>query len=196
VYIQKFVLPIYELALMLPTMIIEPTIKIAHNYTSFYERVKSLLLLFLGSISLCGIFSMFSSEKENIGTFIIAISLAFGFIIAIKIYQNRIYIFSFYCDSQNVKICYLNGSQECSIETTLENTDINFRNTSSRAGFNCEIIFTVEKLDFVITKDFDWNFEEMKQLYKYVKLYKEEKITEKEKSVIHSIENYLEKHPF
>jgi hypothetical protein len=181
---------------MLPPMIIEATIKIEHNYTTFYERVKSLILLLIGSISLCGIFSMFSSEKENIGTFIIAISLAFGFIIAIKIYRNRLYIFSFYCDLQNVKVCYLNGSQECLIETTLENIDINFRNTSSRAGFNCEIIFSVERLDFVITKDFDWNFEEMKQLFEYVKLYKEEKITEKEKSVIQSIENYLEKYPF
>jgi hypothetical protein len=177
-------------------MIIETTIKIEHNYTTFYERVKSLILLLIGSISLCGIFSMFSSENENIGTFIIAISLAFGFIIAIKIHRNRLYIFSFYCDSQNVKVGYLNGSKECLIETTLENIDINFRNTSSRAGFNCEILFGVEKLDFVITKDFDWNFEEMKQLFEYAKLYKEEKITEKEKSVIQSIENYLKKHPF
>lgn len=177
-------------------MIIKETIKIEHNYATFYERAKSLILLLIGAISLCGIFSMFSSKKENIGTFIIATSLAFGFIIAIKIYRNRLYIYSFYCDSQNVKVCYLNGSQECSIETTLENIDINFRNTSSRAGFNCEIIFSVEKLDFVITKDFDWNFEEMKQLFEYVKLYKQEKITEKEKSVLQSIENYLEKHPF
>lgn len=181
---------------MLPLMIIEETIKIEHNYTTFYERVKSLIFLLLGAISLCGIFSMFASKKENIGTFIIAMSLAFGFITAIKIYRNRLYIFSFYSDSKSVKVCYLKGSQECSIETTLENIDINFRNTSTRAGFNCEIIFSLEKLDFVITKDFDWNFEEMKQLFEYVKLYKEEKITEKEKSVIKSIENYLDKNPF
>jgi hypothetical protein len=181
---------------MLPLMIIEETIKIEHNYTTFYERVKSLILLLLGATALCGIFSMFSSKKENIGTFIIAMSLAFGFITAIKIYRNRLYIFSFYSDSQSVKVCYLKGSQECSIETTLENIDINFRNTSTRAGFNCEIIFSLEKLDFVITKDFDWNFEEMKQLFEYVKLYKEEKVTEKEKSVIKSIENYLDKNPF
>jgi hypothetical protein len=177
-------------------MIIDSTIKIEHNYTTFYERVKSLILLLIATISICGIISLFSSGKENIGTFIIAISFAFGFITAIKIYRNRLYIFSFYSDSQNVKVCYLKGSQECSIETTLENIDINFRNTSTRAGFNCEIIFSLEKLDFVITKDFDWNFEEMKQLFEYVKLYKEEKITEKEKSVIKSIENYLDKNSF
>lgn len=181
---------------MLPPMILETTIKIEHNYTTFYNRVKSLILLLIGIISLCGIFSMFSSKKENIGTFIIAISLTFGFIIAVKIYRNRLYIISFYCDSQNVKVCYLNGSQECSIETTIENVDINFRNTTSRAGFNCEIRFSVENLNFVITEDFDWNFEEMKQLFEYVKLHKIEKITEKEKSIIQSIENYLEKHPF
>ncbi len=185
-----------ELTVILQLMAIEATIKIEHNYTAFYERVKTLILLFIGLISLFGIFSMFSSIKENIGTFIIALSLIFGFITAIKIYRNRLYIFSFYCDSKNVKVCYLNGSQEYSLETTIENIDINLRNTSSKAGFDCEIIFSVKNLNFIITKDFDWNFEEMKLLFEYVKLYKEEEITEKENSIIQSIENYLEKYPF
>jgi len=180
---------------MLPQIMIEPTIKIEHNYTSFYERVKYLILLLIGAISLCGIFSMFSS-KDNVGTFIIAISLTLGFLTTIKIYRNKLYIFSFYCDSKNAKVYYLNGSTECSIETTLENIEINFRNTTSRAGFDCEVIFNVEKLEFVITKDFDWNFGEMKQLFEYLKFYKEEKITENEKSIIQSIENYLIKRPF
>ncbi len=179
----------------LPQITIEPTVKIEHNYTSFYERVKSLILLFIGAISFCGIFSMLSS-KDNIGTFIIVVSLVIGFSIAIKIYRNRLYIFSFYCDSQNVKVCYLNGSKECVIKTTLENIDINLRNTSSRSGFNCEVLLSVEELEFVITNDFDWNFAEMKQLFQDVKIRKNEKLNEKEKFIIERIENYLKKSPF
>jgi hypothetical protein len=37
---------------------------------------------------------------------------------------------------------------------------------------------------------------EMRKLFEYVKTYKEEKITEKEKMIIESIENYLRKRPF
>lgn len=177
-------------------MAMEATLKIEHNYVTFYERIKSLILNLIGLISLFGIFSMFSSKMENIGAFIIFFSLVFGFITAIKIYRNWFYIFSFYCDSKNVRVCYLKGSKEHSFETTIDKIDISFRNTSSRAGFDCEIIFRLKKLNFVITKDFDWNFEEMKQLFEYVKLYKEEKITDKENSIIQSIENYLEKYPF
>lgn len=180
---------------MLPKIMIEPRIEIEHNYTSFHERVKSLILLLIGTISLVGIFSMFCL-KDNISTFIIVVSLALGFLSAIKIYQNKLYIFSFYCDSKNAKVYYLDGSKECSIETTLENIEINFRNTTTRSGFDCEIIFTVEKLEFLINKDFDWNFGEMRKLFEYVKIYKEEKITEKEKMIIESIENYLRKRPF
>ena len=105
-------------------------------------------------------------------------------------------MFSFYCDSHNVKVCYLNGSKECVIETTVENIDINVRNTSSRAGFNCELLLSVEELEFVITKDFDWNFAEMKQLFEDVKFHKNEKLNEKEKFIIERIENYLNKRPF
>ena len=180
---------------MLPMIMIEPIIAIEHNYTSFYDRVKSLILLLIGTISLVGIFSMFSI-KDNIGTLIIAVSLALGFLISIKIYRNKLYIFSFYCYSKNTKVYYFNGSKECSIETTLENIEINFRNTTTRSGFDCEVIFSVEKLEFVINKDFDWNFGEMRKLFEYVKTYKEEKITEKEKMIIESIENYLRKRPF
>ena len=180
---------------MFSPITMEPTIKIEHNYTSFYERIKSLMFLFIGAISFCGVVSMFSS-KNNIGTFLIAISLALGFLIAIKIYRNKFYIFSFYSDSQNVKVCYLNGSKECVIETTLENIDINFRNTTSRAGFDCEVLLSVEDLEFVITKDFDWNFEEMKQLFEDVKFHKNEKLNEKEKFIIERIESYLKKRPF
>lgn len=180
---------------MFSKMAIETTIKIEHNYTPFYERVKSLIFLLIGAISLCGIFSMFSST-DNIGTFVIVVSLALGFLTAIKIYRNRLYMFSFYCDSHNVKVCYLNGSKECVIETTVENIDINVRNTSSRAGFNCELLLSVEELEFVITKDFDWNFAEMKQLFEDVKFHKNEKLNEKEKFIIERIENYLNKRPF
>jgi hypothetical protein len=176
-------------------MTIEPTIKIEHEYTPFYERVKSLIFLLIGSISFCSLFFIFSS-KDNIGTFIVAISLALGFLTAIKIYRNRLYIFSFYCDSQNVKVCYLRASKECVIETTIENVHINFRNTSSRAGFDCKVLLSVQELEFVITNDFDWNFAEMKQLFEDVKFFKNEKLNEKEKFIIERIENYLKKRPF
>lgn len=163
--------------------------RIEHNYTSFYERIKYLILLWIGATFLCFIFSMFFS-KDNTGTFIIIMSLILGLLALIKIYRNYFYIFSFYCDSKNVKVGYLKGSQKCLIETQLENIDVKFRNTSTRSGFNCELIFNVENIEFIITKDFDWNFGEMKLLFEYVKSHKGQKITDKEKIIIEQIKDY------
>ena len=86
-------------------------LNIEHSYTTFYERVKYLIQLWVGIISLFGIFNMFS-PNGNFLTFIIIVSLMFGILVSIKIYRNKLYIFKFYSDSQNVKISYLNGTKE------------------------------------------------------------------------------------
>lgn len=175
---------------------LEKTIKIEHQYTTYFERVKYWILLYLGAVSTIGICLMFDKDKAHVGTFLIIMSLLLGVVIAYNIYQNRLYIYSFYSDSENVKIGYPKGSQECSIETTLDYVSAALKNTSSRGNFDCQIILSVEKVNFVITIDFDWTFNEMKQLFEYVTRHKLLKKSEKEKSILQQIDNYLEKYPF
>ena len=173
----------------------ENKIKIEHEYTSFFKRVKYHLFILLGTVSLFGLFSINHSNKDFL-LFISAVSLVLGFITVMKIYRNKFYLVDFASDSKKINVIYFNITHKCLMETSLENVAINFRNTSSRAGFNCEVILDIHKIRFTITKDFDWNFNEMKNLFEYIKFHKGENLTENEKNIISSINNYLDHTPF
>lgn len=169
-------------------MTIETTLELEHNYTSFYERLKFYLLIFIGVISILGICFLFFEEESSI-MFSGAICLGFALTLAVKIYRKRHYIYAFHCDSQNVKVSYLDISQERSLKARLDNVRVYFRETSSRAGFNCEMILIVNDSKFVISNDFDWSFREMKQLFEYIKFHKNEQFTDREKAIIEKMKN-------
>ena len=68
--------------------------------------------------------------------------------------------------------------------SSIEKTEVTLKNTSTRAGFDCELKLRIENKSYVITNTFDWSLSEMKLLFeyiKYIKYFKCELLTEKEK---------------
>lgn len=174
----------------------ENIIKIEHPAIPFFERVKYYISIYIGIISLLGLFFAFDEGKKGFLSFILFMSLVFGLFIIYKIYKTKLYLIDFYSDSNKVEICYLNYSEEQTILSTIEKTEIKLKNTTSRAGFNCELEITIGNKKFIINDDFDWGFSEMKTLFEYIKSHKQEILTEKEKFIISRIEEKLKRNPF
>lgn len=174
----------------------ENIIKIGHPVISFFERVKYYISIYIGIISLFGLFYAFDEGRKGFLSFILFMSLVFGLFIIYKIYKTKLYLTDFYSDSYRVEICYLNCSEEQTILSTIEKIEIKLKNTSSRAGFDCEIEIIIDNKKFIINDDFDWGFSEMKTLFEYIKSHKQEILTEKEKFIISRIEEKLKRTPF
>ena len=174
----------------------ENIIKIEHPAISFFERVKYYISIYIGIISLFGIFYAFEEGRKGFLSFILFMSLIFGSFITYKIYRAKLYLTDFYSDSYKVEMCYLNCSEEQTILSTIEKLEIKLKNTTSRAGFNCELEIIIDNKKFIINDDFDWGFSEMKTLFEYIKSHKKEILTEKEKFIISRIEEKLKRNPF
>ena len=70
---------------------------------------------------------------------------------------------------------------EHNISSSIKTTEVTLKNTSTRAGFDCELKLRIDNQNYVITDTFDWSLSEMKLLFEYIKYYKNELLTEKEK---------------
>ena len=174
----------------------ENSIEIIHNeVTPYFKRIKYHIYIFLFAISFGGII-LFLQKASDFGLFLLITSLFLGIITIYRILQSRFYLIDFISDNKNVKIIYHKGFSIIEQELNFENVSVKLKNTTSRAGFNCELIIKISNLRFIVNKDFDWNFNEMKLLFEFVKFHNNETLTEKEKSMISSITNYLEKYPF
>jgi hypothetical protein len=175
----------------------EDKISIQHSNITFFKRVRYYLQTFFGIISLMILFLVFKEGPTAVFfSFILIMCLFFGLLIGLKIYKTKLYLTSFYSDSYRVEICYLNCSEEQTILSTIEKIEIKLKNTSSRAGFDCEIEIIIDNKKFIINDDFDWGFSEMKTLFEYIKSHKQEILTEKEKFIISRIEEKLKRNPF
>jgi hypothetical protein len=174
----------------------ENIIKIERPVISFFERVKYYISIFIGAISLFGLFYVFDEGREGFLSFILFMSSIFGLFIFYKIYKTKLHLTCFDSDSLEVKVFYLNYSEEQIILTTIENIEVELKNTTSRTGFNCELEIIIDNKKFIINDDFDWGFSEMKILFEYVKSHKQEVLTEKEKFIISRIEEKLKRNPF
>lgn len=174
----------------------ENIIKIEYPAISFFERVKYYISIYILAISLFGLFYATDEGRKGFLDFIFIISLIFGLFISYKIYKAKLYLTYFYSDSYKVEICYLNYSEEKTILSTIDKIEIKLKNTSSKAGFNCELEITIDNKNFIINDDFDWGFSEMKTLFEYIKYHKQEILTEKEVFIISRIEEKLKRNPF
>ena len=174
----------------------ENIIKIEYPAISFFERVKYYISIYILAISLFGLFYTTDEGRKGFLDYIFIISLIFGLFISYKIYKAKLYLTDFYSDSYKVQICYLNYSEEKTILSTIDKIEIKLKNTSSKAGFNCELEITIDNKNFIINDDFDWGFSEMKTLFEYIKYHKQEILTEKEVFIISRIEEKLKRNPF
>ena len=163
---------------------------------SFLERIKYYVLIFIGIISLISLISFIKSDKGENVTFIIIMSIIFALAISYKLYQQRHFLIFIKSDSKTIEVEYLNYSEREIIKSEINKIEIELKNTSSRSGFNCELIIRIENKKFTINNDFNWSFAEMEEIFQFIKFHKGENLTEKEKHTISRIENKLKQNPF
>jgi hypothetical protein len=171
-------------------------IEIEKSNISFMNRMKYYILLYIGLISVFGLIDIVSSDKKSDFTFMAITSIVFGLLIGYKLYQQRNFLILIKSDSKTIEAHYLNFSSKQIIITKIEEIEIKLKNTSSRAGFNCELFIEIENKNFTINNDFEWGFDEIQELFQFIKFYKNESLTEKEKHTISRIENKLKQNPF
>ena len=120
-------------------------------------------------------------------------SSLFGLILLYKVYQTRYFLLDFESDSNYVKILYLHFNKEKHLETTIDKIEAYLKNTSSRAGFDCELKISIENLEFTIDKNFEWDFEEIKRMFEFIQLHKNIKLSEKDLFNLSRIDHYIQK---
>lgn len=173
----------------------ENHIKIEHFPTSFNERVKYFgsifLFLFFFLVAITLIRSGYRSKFDF--SFLLISSSISGLLFLYKIHQTRKFLVDFESDSNYVKITYLRFNTEKHIETTIDEIEIYLINTSSRAGFDCELKLKLKNLNFRIDKNFEWDFEEMKKMFEFIKFHKNIKPSEKDLFTLSRIDHYIQK---
>jgi hypothetical protein len=182
--------------LLINFLIVQKEINIIHEITPYKNRVKYYILTFIGCISLFGVFFSMNNNGKDFSLIILIFLIIFGILVIRDILKTKLYLADFFSDSNFVKIIYFEGSREHLIETNIENIEVKLKNTSVKSNFSFEIILNIDELKFILNKDFDWNFTEMKQLFEYVRFHNNILFTEKEKDLLSRIDNYIEKVPF
>lgn len=173
----------------------ENYINIEHFPTTFNKRVKYFASIFFLLFLFLLIFTLFKSDSiSKIDfTFILIMSSLFGLILLYKTYQTRYFLLDFESDSNYVKILYLHFNKEKHLETTIDKIEAYLKNTSSRAGFDCELQISIENLDFTIDKNFEWDFVEIRKLFEFIQFHKNIKLSEQDQFILSRIENYIQK---
>ena len=174
-------------------MEIENNINITHLNISFFKRVKYYFKIFIGITSVFGMLYLIGDKAIDFTTYLIIIFISFGSLTYYSVYRTKLYLTCFTSDSKKIEISYLHYSEEKIIISKIEEIETRLKNTSSRSGFNCELEIFIDKKKFIINRDFDWSFYEIKKIFEYIKLQKKEKLTEKEKFIISRIEHKLKK---
>jgi len=170
------------------------TISIEHSSISFTERVKYYVLQFIGAISFAGIIPVY--KTNNFLLFLSILGALLAVISARRIYQTRNYLVDFYSDGKEVKIMYLNLSAEKVITVPVYLVFAELINTTSRAGFNCKLWLCIDDIEFTIEKKFDWQYDEIKEIFLFIKNSKKENLSEYEKIMISNLNQKIIDVPF
>ncbi len=156
-------------------------LKIKHNAKSLYSRIGHFILLLICILVIFLILILFKQQLQNLTSFMGILTLIFGGLIGYKIWQNKLYVVDVESDSNIIKIRYYDKNIEHNISSDIKKTEVRLKNTSSRAGFDCELKLRIDNKNYVITDTFDWSLSEMKLVFEYIKYFKNELLTEKEK---------------
>ena len=168
-------------------------IKITHSPTSFTERFKYWLLTFAFILTMGFVIFALKNGRENLVIWMAIFAAIIGAYIAFIIWRGRLYIVDFESDSLKVQIRYFNGRKEQKLNSFLKDIEIKLKNTSTRFGFDCELQLRIDKKKFVIKDTFDWSLLEMKNLFEYVKHFKNEPLIDRDKSNVYRIDKKIEK---
>jgi hypothetical protein len=166
-------------------------LQINHNGFSYFKRIKFLALRFILIILIFLILYLVDNGLKNILIPIASITFGAGIIIVSNIMRNKYYLIDFYSDSQVVKIKYYNRRKLFIKKTNLKDVEASIKNTTTRAGFNCELRLSIDNIKFTIEDTFEWSLSDIKQLFEYIKFHKKEDFTEMDDFNLSKIENKI-----
>ncbi len=172
----------------------EKKLKIRHKGKSFTGRIRYFLISFAGILLIFFLLLLFNEHLQNLTNFIGFFMLPLGGLIGYKIWQTKLYIVDVESDSNIIIFRYYDKKVERNIKSNIKTLEVTLVNTSTRAGFNCELKLRANNKNFVITDTFDWSLSEMKLLFEYIKYFKNEPLTEKEKFKISRIDDKIKKY--
>tara|TARA_R110000868_G_scaffold139051_1_gene353762 strand:+ start:2376 stop:2912 length:537 start_codon:yes stop_codon:yes gene_type:complete len=168
-------------------------LKITHKAKSFSDRIGFFLLLLVSILIIFFLLFIFKQQLNNLASIMGVLTLCFGGLIAHEIWKNILYVVDFDSDSNIIYLRYYNRNIEQSISSNIKTTEVYLKNTSTRAGFGCELKLRIDKKIFVITDTFDWTLSEMKLLFEYIKYFKNESLSEREKLILSRMDEKIKK---
>jgi hypothetical protein len=171
----------------------EKELNIKHSETSFSRRRNYWAVTLVGILSVFFLLFWFKQGIDNVLIPMTIITIVFGGSIALRIWQNKFYLVDFFSDSDNVNIRYFNGNKGLEKNAALRDTKIVLKNTTSRSGFDCELRLKIDNTTFIVEDTFDWSLSEMKWLFEYIKHFKNEPLTDKDKFNVSRMEEKIKK---
>lgn len=172
----------------------EKKLIIVHNHTSYKERRDYYLYIFIFIVAGFFLLMWFKNNRQNTFLPLVAFIIILGTYIFYRIFRNRYYLADFEGDSKNVRIRYLRGKSEFIENVVYKNIKVELKNTSSRTGFNCELLLRINDKKFIVEDTFDWTLPEMKNLFEFIKKTKNEHLSEKDKFIISRMETKIKNH--
>lgn len=169
------------------------SINIKKTNIPYFKRVQYYIKIGIGMYTLFGLLYAIGNKSIAIIPFILVVSLFFTLVTAISSYKTKLHLTSFSANNKKAEMHYLHFSEKKTAIVKIEELTTILKNTSSRSGFNCELIILVSDKKFIINKDFDWDFYEIKKIFEFVKYQKKEKLSEKEIFILSKIEHKLKK---
>lgn len=112
---------------------------------------------------------------------------------AYRIWKNKLFLADFESDSENVRIRYYNGNTEKTEKSQIRNIEVQLKNTASQSGFDCELVLRINNKKIIVDDTFDWTLSEMKHLFEYIKIFKDEPFTDKDNFNVSKMEEKIKK---
>lgn len=168
-------------------------LKIIHEAKSFSYRIGHFLLLLVSILLIFLLLFLFKQQLNNLANIMAILTLCFGGLIGHKMWKSKLYVVDVESDSNIINIRYYNKNVEQNISSSIKTTEVDLKNTSTRAGFDCELKLRIDNKNYVITDTFDWSLPEMKLLFEYIKHFKNESLSEREKFNLSRIDEKIKK---
>lgn len=159
----------------------QEVINIKHEGKPYSDRIKYWLSIFIGILFVFYLLFFFKDELDNLIFKVAIIAIILSIYIAFRFRKEKNYLVDFVSDSKNIDLGFFKGNMKVNKKANFNSIEVTLKNTTTRLGFNCELILKIDGKKFIIDRTFDWTFEEMKNLFEYIKHFKNEPLTESDK---------------
>lgn len=162
-------------------------LSIKHSSIPFFKRVKFQLLFYITITSIGSLPFIIFENPDGLILFISIFGGIFAIVTTQKIVMAKYYLIDFCANSKEVKIKYLTFFKEHYITTSIDNVEVEIINTTRQSGFQCKLWLKVENQEFIVGNEFDWIYDEIKNIFLFLKESKQQELNENEKLIISNL---------